>query len=134
VQKLAETVFDRAIDEAPGRVEALMSAKYQELRLAHADAIGEFERLPELTLSARSAGLARRGAHDAHGLSPQGRSSRGARRPVERILQNAGNAVIVFRRCDEERVGCVNRRFEASDGKGVSGSFDIGIVERNVRK
>src|SRR4030095_5138987 len=65
-----------------------------------------------MILGAGRAQRSHRGTHHCHRLSGPGTVAVRSPRPIDRILQNAGNRVVVLRSDDEYRVGASDLLFE----------------------
>src|SRR5262249_31988987 len=73
------------------------------------------ERLVDLGLSAHASRERGRNRHDENWLLDQHRTSEGPRGPVECILEDTGNAMVVFGRCDHDAIALIDRPPELPD-------------------
>src|SRR3984893_9171600 len=68
--------------------------------------------------------------HDRDRLICHNRGEGGARGPVERVLQNAGNAVVELRRAQHQAIAPGNRGEQFLDRLGALLAFEILVVKR----
>jgi hypothetical protein len=70
--------------------------------------------------------------NDGDRLAVEHRASRRPRRPVQRVLQHSGDAVLILGRRDEEGVRLADGVLEARHRGRIALLFDIEVVERDA--
>src|ERR671912_1035770 len=96
LEKGRKEIPRRLVHEATVGVELLMRASDEDLRLQERVRVGEYKRLPQLRLAARGSRHAGRGSHQRGDFAVQCAVAWRSGQPVDRVLQHARNAVVVF--------------------------------------
>jgi len=83
-------------------------------------------------LPARCADDAFARAYDRRRFLREDRGITGPRSPVDRVLEHAGNAVVVLGRDVEDPVRGGYRRLQPRNGLGLRVAVHVGVVERQI--
>ena len=94
----------------------------------------EFESDAQMLQAARAAQGPARRRHDRDRLVGHHRGEGRARGPVERVFQDAGNAVVELRGAQHEPVAFGDRRKQFLDRRGPLLALEILVVERDRRE
>src|SRR3954470_24754305 len=129
LQKHFDEVAGALVCQPSVGVELLVGARDEHFRLQQRVRVGENERLSKLSLASRGPGHAGRRAHDRRDLAIQDTFARWPRQPINGVLQDAGYAMVVLRRHDQQRVGLPHRRAQVGDAARSACRLDIAVVE-----
>ena len=133
--ELAELLFGFRVGELAIRVEGALGARHHHAALGpELRAQGAEDRQPRV-LAEDGAEIARRGSYERDRLSAENPLDVGRwpRQPVDGVLENARDRIVVFGRDEKQAVGRRNRVFQRRDRVGNSiGGLPVSIVERDI--
>ncbi len=131
LQKRREEITRRLVHEPTLGIELLVRTSDENLRLQERVRVREYKCLPQLRLAARGSGHAGRGSHHSGDFTVQCAVARWPGQPVDRVLQHAWNAVVVFGSGDQQAVRLPNGIAKLHHARRGASSFYIAVVQRD---
>ena len=131
LQQLPQRIQGRRVGELTLGVKLRLGIGDVDVRHVHRHHVQRNADVAKMKLPARRAERADRCAKHRAGFAVDGRIWR-ARKPFQRVLENAGQREIVFRHGEDKRIGAGDTRPKFFHRIGKADLLDIGIVERDV--
>src|SRR6476661_5590464 len=132
--KARDQILERPVLEASGLIEAVVADVAEiSLRLLHHRHVEKHAGLTDLVVGAEPADAAGRGGDDRGGFLVPHALPVGTRTDVDRVLQHAWNAAIIFRRHEQNAVGRANLLAKAKILLGLLGKrIEVLVVEGQI--
>src|SRR3984893_11660134 len=96
------------MDQISVLIESMCSIRDNDLRLIEGKQVESYKDLPQMVLGPSGSDCAERRAHDRRRFSRPGAVALGPRGPIDRVLQNSRDGVVVLGRYDQNSIGAAN--------------------------
>src|SRR5258708_31746500 len=110
--------------------ESVCSIRDNDLRLMQSKQVEGYKNLPQMVLGPSGSDCAERRTHDRRYFPRPGAVPLGPTGPIERVLQDSRDGVVVFGRYDQKSVGAANALLQFQHGRWWA-PFVILIEDRN---
>src|SRR6266446_4686547 len=96
------------MDQISVLIESMCSIRDDDLRLIEGKQVESYKNLPQMVLGPSGSDCAERRTHDRRWFPRPGAVAMGPRGPIDRVLQDSRNGVIVLGSCHQNSVGAAN--------------------------
>ena len=96
------------MDQIAVLIESVYSIRDNNLRLIQSKQVEGYKNLPQMVLGPSGSDCARRRSHDRRCFPRPGAVPIGPTGPIERVLQDPRDGVVVFGRYDQKSIGAAN--------------------------
>ena len=96
------------MDQISVLVESMCSIRDDDLRLVEGKQVESYKDLPEMVLGTSGSDCAERRTHDRRWFPRPGAVPMGPAGPIDRVLQDSRDGVVVLGRYDQKSIGAAN--------------------------
>src|SRR6202521_5696689 len=96
------------MDQISVFIESMCSIRDDDLRLIERKQVESYKNVPQMVLGPSGSDCAERRTHDRRWFSKPGAVAMGSRRPIDRVLQDSRNGVVVLGSYDQNSIGVAN--------------------------
>src|SRR6267154_813624 len=96
------------MDQIAALIESVCSIRDNDLRLTQGKQVERYKDLPQMVLGPSGSDCAERRTHDRRCFSRPGAVAMGPTGPIERVLQDSRDGVVVLGRYNQKSIGAAN--------------------------